>query len=84
MNRFWADVYFQVFRPTIHRFQPKGRGEWTIPTLPCGLTFAISGTFPPTLLKSSMQNSTSDLNVKEKNKIKQSSANFYDMLVGVF
>ena len=84
MNRFWADVYFQVFRPKIHRFQSRGCGEWTIPTLPCGLTFAISGTIPPTLLKSSMQNSTSDLNVKEKNKIKQSSTNVYDLLVGVF
>ena len=33
-------------------------------TLPCGFRFAMSGTLPPILLKSSMENSTSDLSNK--------------------
>lgn len=33
-------------------------------TLPCGFRFAMSGTLPPILLKSSMENSTSHLSNK--------------------
>lgn len=47
-------------------------------TLPWGLTLAINGTFPPIVLKSPMENSTSDLNMNENRKITWCTSRSFD------